>query len=154
MSYYDQVMAFNFQLQDAMSDHTGNNRNLLALAVADLDLLASGESTRNCWEARPGVGSGSDQFLIYWGSQYTSGTTCGELDDITADLLNQIAVSIQSFEPGLAEVARALAIQAERAPEHMADIVPDAAQIFQSTPDWVKYGGVALLALLLIRALK
>lgn len=154
MSYYTQIVGFNFQLQDAMSDHSGANRNKLAQAVADLDLLASGEATRNCWDSRPGVGSGLQSFSVYWASEYTSGTSCGDLDELTAQLLRQIAADIQSFEPGLAEIARSLADQADTATEQLDVITPDASDIWQSTPDWLKIGGAAVAALLLIRALR
>lgn len=154
MSFYDQVVGLNFALQDAMSEHTGANRNKLALAVGDLDLLASGEATRACWDARPGAGSGTDVFLTYWGSEYTSGTSCGELDTLTAQLLRQIANDISSFEPGLAEVARGLADQADTAGEQLGIITPDAGDLWRESPDWIKYGAAAVVALLVVRALK
>jgi hypothetical protein len=154
MTYYEQVLSLNFMLQDAMSDHEGMKRDTLAAAVADLDLLASGTATRNCWDARPGTGSGTDTFLVYWGSQFAGGTTCGELDTLTAQLLRQIATSIEGFEPSLAEVARSLADQADTAQEQLDVITPDVGDIWRESPDWIKMAGAALLALLLIKAIK
>ena len=154
MSYYEQILGLNFQIQDAMSEHTGTRRDILAAAVADLDLLASGDATRNCWDARPGAGSGADTFLVYWASEYTGGTTCGELDTLTAQLLRQIATSIEDFEPGIAEVARSLADQADTAQEQLDVITPAAADLWRESPDWIKYGAAALAALLLIKVLK
>jgi hypothetical protein len=154
MTYYEQILSFNFQIQDAMSEHSGTDRDVLAAAVADLDLLASGDATRSCWDARPGVGSGTDTLLVYWASEYTGGTSCGELDTLTAQLLRQIATSFDSFEPSLAEIARSLADQADTAQEQLDVITPDAADIWESTPDWVKVGAALAGALLIIKVLK
>jgi hypothetical protein len=154
MSYYTKILELNFELQDAMSEHTGANRDKLALAVRDLDLLAHGDATQNCWDARPAVGSAADLFLVYWGSQYTSGTSCGELDTLTAQLLRQIADNIAGFEPGLAEVARSLADQADTAGEQLGIIEPDIGDVWEQSPDWIKYGALGIAALLLIRAIR
>ena len=52
-------------------------------------------------------------------------------------LLRDYLTSIGSH--GAAEVADALEVTSERATQHAADVVPDAANIWDSTPTWVKF---------------
>ena len=152
MSYYEQILTLNFALQDAMSEHGGADRDKLARAVADLDLLA-GPAIRACWDSRPGVDQGG-ALAAYWASEFTPGTSCAEADQLTAQLLRQIADDIESIEPGQAEVARSLADQADTAGEQLEIIVPDAGDLWRESPDWLKYGALAVTALAVVRILR
>ncbi len=93
--------------------------------------------------------------MVYWGSQFVSDTTCGQLDQLTAETLNDIATRIQSIEPGLAEVARALAVEAAGAVKRMDEIVPDTpSELWTNTDDRLKTGLYIVGALVLWRALR
>ena len=152
--FYDRLLTLNFQLQDAMSEHEGQERDTLASSVAILDTLV-GPAAQNCWASRPGTGSGWQTFSIYWASEYTGGTSCGELDHLTAQTLRGIANNIRAFEPGLAEVAMSLAVEADGATERLDEIVPDTpGEIWGNTDSTFKTGVYLVGALLLWRAIK
>ena len=154
ITYYSRILGLNFALQDAMSEPTGADKQALADSDAFLDTLI-GPAAQNCWNARPGSESGWDTFLVYGGSQFVSDTTCGQLDQLTAETLNDIATRIQGIEPGLAEVARALAVEAAGAVERIDEIVPDTpSELWTNTDDRLKTGLYIVGALVLWRALR
>ncbi len=50
ITYYSRILGLNFALQDAMSEHTGADKQALADSVAILDTLV-GPAAQNCWNA-------------------------------------------------------------------------------------------------------
>jgi hypothetical protein len=161
MTFYSQLLTYSFALQDAMSKYTPGSpeHTALAVGVGDLDVLLAQENIRaNCWENRTDTGSLIDraEYELYG---------CAEADEVVAQLVGNVARSVQAFEPGLAETGLALADQTLTAiEEHSAVVDPKTCPGPLPTelvkfgavciPPGVQWVGMGLLALYIYRTFK
>ena len=140
MSFYTQLLSYSFALQDAMSDYPpgSTEHSALAVGVGDLDVLLSQENLRaNCWENRTDTGSLIDraQYELY---------NCADADVTVAELVGNVARSIQSFEPGLAETGLALADETITSAEQHSAVVDPKSCPGPLPTDLVKFGAVCI----------
>lgn len=112
----------------------------LAVGVADLDVLLGAKDIReNCWENRTHAGTLTSRALY-------EAYDCANADLAVAQLIANVARSILSFEPGLAETGLALADETRTAVEQH-DVVLEAGDCPGPLPEaWTKRGAVCIPA--------
>ena len=154
MSFYSQVNAFAseisplvYVLAPPFDQQLVDQLDALHDALADDSAVFGPWGAQSCIDWQEGQAQGElGANINYW-------TLCGNWEDLVAHQLREL----QSFltRHGLAaeaEHAGWLVEQSATASEQAADVVPDAGDVWADTPDWIRWGTIAALGVLLLRA--
>lgn len=156
MSFYSQVNDYAagirhlvYVLAPPLDQQLDDHLSGLDAAVADDAAVWGPWGAQSCIDWQLGQSQGElGANVNYW-------AMCDEWEEGVRYQLQALQIFLSANGlTGEAAEAGWLVEQSTTASEQASGVVPDAVDIWQDTPDWIKLGGLAALALLLVRVLK
>jgi hypothetical protein len=136
------ILAATIQLRTLLADPE-NNPECTSVVTSDSPVA--------CWSSSCLEWGRAD---APWWNDWRYSLNCSDWEAAVRNWLAELADLTAQIDPGLSEVFESLTDQTATIGEQSELVVPDPAQVLDTTPTWLKLAGLGVVALLVVRVAK